>query len=507
LLVIVLVLLATPALAQNVPAFEVTALPELPGSTSTARGIRFSAPDEDIGPLVVSGSASDAMGVMRAVVWQVDSGQTGLPLILPPLSPMMDSWANTIAWDSAGTTAYVAGASIDPLGMKRPVYWSKASAESAYGPPMTLPTLGGNEGEAVAFQGQPVDFSGTEASFLVGTSTTMGGVEKPVVWKVIGPGLFTITPLPDYGPDAAGRALGFDYDGIGRFACGWSVDAQGDTIPQVWRSDDDGAMWTGTALPLLPGGSVGLGSDAICGDNRVFVVGWSEIGGGNRHAVFWDSLDSGQSWSVVDLPPANGLPNSEGYVGGIAGDLVVGGRSYGAPGTAIATLWIDNGMTLVPHDLSTLTVNIIIYDERDLLGMDTRPDGSLGICGIGTDITSDPGRSAIGPHAFMAEQVGGTDVNMLMDTDPLELAAFPNPFSRATVLAFALHSPSRVRVSVHDIAGRQVVVLEDGERAAGRHSVSWNGRDQDELAVSPGVYFVRLEAAGETAIANVVRLR
>jgi hypothetical protein len=69
-------------------------------------------------------------------------------------------------------------------------------------------------------------------------------------------------------------------------------------------------------------------------------------------------------------------------------------------------------------------------------------------------------------------------------------AAFPNPFNPSTSIAFSLKSDSRVRLTVYDVLGREVVKLSDGVRSAGQHSVVWNAQ-----SVTSGVYFARLEVA------------
>jgi len=69
----------------------------------------------------------------------------------------------------------------------------------------------------------------------------------------------------------------------------------------------------------------------------------------------------------------------------------------------------------------------------------------------------------------------------------------PNPFNPSTVLAFSLGLDSRVRLTVHDLKGRAVRTLVDGDRPAGEHSVLWDGRDERGEGVGAGVYFVRVE--------------
>ena len=75
-------------------------------------------------------------------------------------------------------------------------------------------------------------------------------------------------------------------------------------------------------------------------------------------------------------------------------------------------------------------------------------------------------------------------------------AACPNPFNARTSIGYALGESGRVRLSVHDLAGRRIATLVDGRREAGAHQAPWDGRDDAGRAVSSGVYLYRLEAGG-----------
>jgi hypothetical protein len=66
---------------------------------------------------------------------------------------------------------------------------------------------------------------------------------------------------------------------------------------------------------------------------------------------------------------------------------------------------------------------------------------------------------------------------------------YPNPFNPSTVIRFGLPEAADVRLEVYDLAGRRVAVLTDGSRAAGWHTVSFNGS-----GLSSGVYVYRLRA-------------
>ena len=84
---------------------------------------------------------------------------------------------------------------------------------------------------------------------------------------------------------------------------------------------------------------------------------------------------------------------------------------------------------------------------------------------------------------------------------------FPNPFNPQTTIAYSVPRAGRVTLQVFDVAGRLVATLFDGDRAAGRHTASWGGRDAAGVAVGSGVYFVRLEAGGVVRTQKVVLLK
>jgi hypothetical protein len=68
---------------------------------------------------------------------------------------------------------------------------------------------------------------------------------------------------------------------------------------------------------------------------------------------------------------------------------------------------------------------------------------------------------------------------------------YPNPFNPSTSIRFELPESSEVRLAVYDLTGRLVQVLEQGHRAAGVHTVSF-----DAGSLASGVYLYRLETPG-----------
>ena len=93
-------------------------------------------------------------------------------------------------------------------------------------------------------------------------------------------------------------------------------------------------------------------------------------------------------------------------------------------------------------------------------------------------------------------------------TPPLALAiAGRNPSRGGAVLRCALPASARVKVSVHDVAGRLVRELVNEPLAAGTHEFAWDGRGVDGERVAPGVYLARLQSGERVASARLVVLR
>lgn len=78
----------------------------------------------------------------------------------------------------------------------------------------------------------------------------------------------------------------------------------------------------------------------------------------------------------------------------------------------------------------------------------------------------------------------------------------PNPFNSSTAISFELQAASEVRLSVYDIAGREVRSLVDGHLSSGYHEINFDG---SELA--SGVYFVMLVAEGVNQVRKLLLVK
>jgi hypothetical protein len=91
-------------------------------------------------------------------------------------------------------------------------------------------------------------------------------------------------------------------------------------------------------------------------------------------------------------------------------------------------------------------------------------------------------------------------------TTPL-MAAYPNPFTSGTVIAFDLPKTGPVTLDVFDVRGRRVRRLVGENRAAGPQEVAWNGEDEAGQPAASGIYMVRLAVGGASRVTRIALTR
>ncbi|MDZ7369799.1 MAG: Ig-like domain-containing protein [candidate division KSB1 bacterium] len=71
---------------------------------------------------------------------------------------------------------------------------------------------------------------------------------------------------------------------------------------------------------------------------------------------------------------------------------------------------------------------------------------------------------------------------------------YPNPFNPETTIRFDVPKEAYVTLEVYNVLGQRVRTLFKEKMEAGYHSVVWDGKDDQGLRVSSGVYYYRLHA-------------
>lgn len=213
------------------------------------------------------------------------------------------------------------------------------------------------------------------------------------------------------------------------------------------------------AADTISGTTVDVGQDSL-------VYSFTGLNSGEQHTAimeffFEDTSVTGTNYVVVCGNVQDTVEIEEGYV-----NQVYCGISDGYSTIPLKVYAADS----IAAQLS----RVVIYEGADTTGI-------MGMMGI-------------------AEQGGKIPVRFAL------YQPFPNPFTTSTTIRYALPYACRVKLTVYDISGRRVCALENGFKDAGIHTLQWDGRDDNNVALSSGVYFIRFEADDYTESKKTVFL-
>jgi len=79
---------------------------------------------------------------------------------------------------------------------------------------------------------------------------------------------------------------------------------------------------------------------------------------------------------------------------------------------------------------------------------------------------------------------------------------YPNPFNPATKINFSIPEQSNVKITIYDVVGNQIAILEDGVKSAGNYSVDWNASNN-----ASGIYFYKLESNNFVQVRKMVLMK
>ncbi len=300
--------------------------------------------------------------------------------------------------------------------------------------------------------------------------TTDGGDS----WAPVASG--TIAPL---------RAVAFGTGGRA-YAAGFGI---------VLRSADDGATWS-----VADAGDIQYLDVVAKGPDRAWVVGaGGVIRATTTGGASWFSQTSG---TANDLDGVFFLTPSMGWIAGTNATLrrtEDGGATWESRNSGIsdginAVYFVDANLGWAVGDLSA-----IYHTTNGGLDWITEMDPS-----------NDPLFDVFFADADHGWAVGGVcnivfraGVPVAVEESPpaFSLRHQPNPAWRSTSIEFSLPLPGFVRLTIHDLRGRQVAVLVEEHRAAGTHRVNWR-----PVGLAAGVYFYRCNAVGSSITRKLVLL-
>lgn len=242
---------------------------------------------------------------------------------------------------------------------------------------------------------------------------------------------------------------------------------------KVWGTDLDGEYDAQTRSTLYtPAFSIGIH------ENPMMVMHmWYEIDEGWDGGNVAITVDNGETWEIIE--PLGGYPDNS---------VVALGGQPGFTGSS-------EGWQRVEFPLTNYINQQVRFRFR--FSSTNRTGWGWFLDNFTIYGATDFYVSVDDPH------LAGTRVPLQYELYP----NYPNPFNPKTTIRFGLPRTSDLRVTIYDVAGRLVKVLDEGEFDAGYHQLQWDGTNTHGQAVNSGVYVYRVQAGEWQETRSMVLLR
>lgn len=255
----------------------------------------------------------------------------------------------------------------------------------------------------------------------------------------------------------------------------------GATFSAPLRINDDAAgstgwNWFGT-MSVAPNGRI----DVVWNDNR-------DSGKASVSALYYSySTDGGATWSVNEQLS----PSFDSYLGWPNQQKIGDYYDMVSDEVGVSLAWA-----------ATLNGEQDVYYTR-INDWDCNVNGVPDSIDIATKQSADSNDNGI------PDECEGLPTAVASSPQPWRLMQnTPNPFNPTTAIRFEVpDGGARLALRVYDVEGRLVRTLVEGHRAAGPHTLLWDGSSDSGVASASGVYFYRLEAPGFTQTRKMVLLR
>jgi hypothetical protein len=84
---------------------------------------------------------------------------------------------------------------------------------------------------------------------------------------------------------------------------------------------------------------------------------------------------------------------------------------------------------------------------------------------------------------------------------------YPNPFNASTTIIFSLPKRMKTTVKIYNILGQLVKTLIDDELRGGIHKLIWNGRNNQDVNLTSGMYFIRIEGKDQIQVKKMLLIK
>ena len=84
---------------------------------------------------------------------------------------------------------------------------------------------------------------------------------------------------------------------------------------------------------------------------------------------------------------------------------------------------------------------------------------------------------------------------------------YPNPFNSSTSISYSLMEENYINITIYDLIGNRIKLLINKYQSPGHYKVQWNGKNDNGISVSAGVYLYSIEADGIMNVKKMVLLK
>ena len=145
-------------------------------------------------------------------------------------------------------------------------------------------------------------------------------------------------------------------------------------------------------------------------------------------------------------------------------------------------------------------------DDFHMTGGDPATNGRL-VFQVGNNCIPDFSTQRVNP-VFANE--GGVSVESEDSMIPKKFALYdnyPNPFNPSTQIAIDLPEDAYTELTIWNVMGQQVATVHSGNLNAGRHKITFNGRDATGNMLSSGMYIYRVTAGKYNATKKMTLMK
>jgi len=224
---------------------------------------------------------------------------------------------------------------------------------------------------------------------------------------------------------------------------------------------------------------------------------WIEIYNPNDETVdvgglyITDNLTKPDKWKIPVTNPSATMIPAKGFKLFFADKSIIGDPSY------VDFQLSSDGEEVGIYEKTELGFRLIDSLYYPLLN----PNISFGRYPDGADAWSIFSLSAT------PETTNKTLDDVIPDVPIYLFASYPNPFMHSTTIRFYLKEEASVKLYIRDINGKIIKVLADREYGAGLQVIEWDGKDDNNLDVPPGIYFYTIYSSYYMDTYRTIRLR